>query len=621
MRSNNRTKTYRIMGSMRTDDGYIISKCLNGEPEAFGILVDKYKSSIFAFVYTKLRNSHDTQDVTQEVFIKAYRELHTLKRWDSFAGWIYRIAYNKCKDSLISKSRRPDVDFIEDQSQHTLDEPSIDSYRNDMTCQSLRDAMDSLPEIYREVLTLYYLGGMDSAEIAKVLSTSPTAIRHRLSRAREQLKEEVLAMMNENFVQQRLGSSFTFRVVEAIKRIKIHPISQPKGLPWGISLATGIVFTAFMFFGDTNPTQSNFFSNSIRSSLKSDMKVLKVGEIPIGIVNTSSMPMLSSQKGKDGKSNSQNAFFLAPQAGEGTWTRKGDMPFTNSWSPACEFNGKIYIFTDSGRNWEYDPMTDKYQEKSRSNCVSDHDAIVLNDKIYVTGYLGEMSEYDPLTDKWTKKASAQFAKRGSPLAVLNGKIYAIGGVTPDDAAIILSVVEVYDPVNDTWIRMKDLPFTRGWSSACTIDGKIYLFGGADNTTRASVATTLVYDPEKDEWTKKADMLKRAVFIHRNAPIIDEKIYIIGGYSSGEAVSDIQIYDPKKDDWAKGPDMPTARYSPAAAAYKDKIYIFGGSTTADFANANSVSVVEEYDVNSGNPTRVINADGKLPSSWGQKKIDR
>ena len=74
---------------MRTDDGYIISKCLNGEPEAFGILVDKYKSSIFAFVYTKLHNFHDAQDVTQEVFIKAYRELRTLKRWDSFAGWIY----------------------------------------------------------------------------------------------------------------------------------------------------------------------------------------------------------------------------------------------------------------------------------------------------------------------------------------------------------------------------------------------------------------------------------------------------------------------------------------------------------------------------------------------------
>jgi DNA-directed RNA polymerase specialized sigma24 family protein len=70
---------------MRSSDGYIINKCLNGEPEAFGLLVDKYRMSVYALAYTKLKNFHDAEDIAQEVFIKAYRNLHTLKRYDSSA--------------------------------------------------------------------------------------------------------------------------------------------------------------------------------------------------------------------------------------------------------------------------------------------------------------------------------------------------------------------------------------------------------------------------------------------------------------------------------------------------------------------------------------------------------
>jgi len=58
---------------MRTEDGKIIERCLDGEPEVFGLLVDKYKASIYAVVYTRIHNFHDAQDITQEVFLEAYR--------------------------------------------------------------------------------------------------------------------------------------------------------------------------------------------------------------------------------------------------------------------------------------------------------------------------------------------------------------------------------------------------------------------------------------------------------------------------------------------------------------------------------------------------------------------
>ena len=83
---------------MRTEDGHIIHECLGGDTAAFGLLVDKYRASVYALAYSKLGNFHDAEDVTQEVFLKAYRKLRTLKRWDRFLSWLYAITSNLCKD-------------------------------------------------------------------------------------------------------------------------------------------------------------------------------------------------------------------------------------------------------------------------------------------------------------------------------------------------------------------------------------------------------------------------------------------------------------------------------------------------------------------------------------------
>ena len=122
---------------MRTEDGCIIHECLNGEPEAFGVLVDKYKSGIYAYAYAKLGDFQDAQDVTQEVFLKAYRNLRDLRRWESFGFWLYRIASNLCKEWLTARYRRPDLESIEDQDTGTLDTASLSSYLLPLSIQSL----------------------------------------------------------------------------------------------------------------------------------------------------------------------------------------------------------------------------------------------------------------------------------------------------------------------------------------------------------------------------------------------------------------------------------------------------------------------------------------------------
>lgn len=83
---------------MQTDDSSIVQSCLNGEPKAFGILVDKYKSGIYAYVYAKINNFHDAEEITQEIFISAFRDLPSLKDHENFSFWLFQIASNQCKN-------------------------------------------------------------------------------------------------------------------------------------------------------------------------------------------------------------------------------------------------------------------------------------------------------------------------------------------------------------------------------------------------------------------------------------------------------------------------------------------------------------------------------------------
>lgn len=313
---------------MRTEDGHIIYKCLNGEPEAFGFLVDKYRESVYAFAYSKLRNFEDAEDVTQEVFFKAYQKLRTLKRWDSFLGWLYSITSNLCKNWTRSRSRRPDSEFMADKDPGTLEIPSIDAYRERLERESLRESLDEalniLPETYRLVLTLHYLGGLSNREIARFLGTSPAAVKQRLMRARGQMKEEMLAMMSETYKEQKLPVGFTFHIVEAVKRMKIQPVPRTAGLPWGLSLATGIIIAILSIGSYLN--LPNLILPPMSSAHTGQVEMAEVGEMPVEMLRISRIPV---SFGKQGNSYSggpqlpdqQNAVLLAPRGEGDEWLK------------------------------------------------------------------------------------------------------------------------------------------------------------------------------------------------------------------------------------------------------------------------------------------------------------
>ena len=228
---------------MHTRDGHIVHQCLSGSAEAFALLVDKYKERIFALVYAKVGQFQDAEDLTQDVFLEAYKNLSTLRRWDNFYPWLYSIASNQCKNFHRAQKRQVVTALLADQDEnHRMD---VDAYSEKLRNERIHDALASLPEMHRQVLVLRYMAGMKSKEIAETLRVSPNTINQRLMRARAKLKavynEEMIPMIRTAFAERNLQPGFTARVVELISNAKIQTAPHKTALPLGLSAAGGVI--------------------------------------------------------------------------------------------------------------------------------------------------------------------------------------------------------------------------------------------------------------------------------------------------------------------------------------------------------------------------------------------
>jgi len=617
---------------VHTQDGHLIQKCLDGDSAAFGFLVDKYRQSVYALAYSRLGNFHDAEDVTQEAFITAYEKLNALKRWDSFYAWLYSITVNLCKMWRRSRSNRPDREYLEDQDEAVLDAPSIEAYQAEWTRQAgaaheqVHQALAALPETYREVLTLYYLGGMSSQEIAQFLRTSPTAINMRLSRARAQLKEEILTMMSATFAPYKLQPSFTFRIVEQIKQTKIQTGIQKTALPWGLSIATGL--TALLLILSVPFTPIFPIGRLNGSALPAETQVAEKGEIPVDVIKITEITILSSETGKvdfgqKPKPEPLNAF--APPGQEGKWARKADMPTARFFFNTAVVNGVIYAIG----GWDgskalatveaYEPASNRWMRKadmltartSTQYAVVDEIIYVLSGSETVDA-TREVEAYNPATDTWTRKADIPTPRGNGSASVVDGKIYVIGGALPGQP---LATVEMYDPATDTWTKKADMPDARLNHDAVVVNGKIYVFGGGNEKITLSPA---LYDPVTDTWTRLADMSRGKG--EQRAVLLNGKVYVLGGLglsedrSSFPPLSTVEIYDLATDTWTFGVDLPTPNWGFGASLVDGKIYIFGGGGENDQAHAG----VYEFDPSPpASPTSVTPA-GKFATLWGKLK---
>ncbi|MCP4135024.1 MAG: hypothetical protein GY754_28880, partial [bacterium] len=204
---------------------------------------------------------------------------------------------------------------------------------------------------------------------------------------------------------------------------------------------------------------------------------------------------------------------------------------------------------------------------------------VVNGKIYAIGGDGRIDiveEYDPAADTWTVKTPMPTAREELAAEAVNGKIYAIGGYSSSGYS---NVVEEYDPSTDTWTTKTSMPTERDDLATAVVDGKIYAIGGW-----AGLYDVEEYDPATDTWTVKASLSPYRS--EATASVVNGKIYLIGGNYNPNRVDE---YDPATDSWTEKASMPTGREELSSVAVNGKIYVMGG-----YDGSNRVNTVEEYD---------------------------
>jgi N-acetylneuraminic acid mutarotase len=200
---------------------------------------------------------------------------------------------------------------------------------------------------------------------------------------------------------------------------------------------------------------------------------------------------------------------------------------------------------------------------------------VVNGKIYAiggkaeNGIVGTNEEYDPTTDTWTIKTPMPTPRDSFGIAVYQNKIYCIGGlieVNQHYRYASSEANEVYDPATDTWTTKTSMPTPKLGLQANVVNGKIYLIGGdiADNSGGFDVISlNEVYDPATDSWTTKTPLPNTTSYYA--STVVDDKVYIMGGLSSSPQSNLNNIYDPKTDTWSQGALMPLGlRYGAAGA---------------------------------------------------------
>ena len=216
---------------MKQDDLQIVQAIRAGDSTAFTALVEKYKKAVYGVILPKVRDFHQAQDLTSETFVTAYLSIESLGAPEKVGAWLCGIARNLANKWLY-REKRDDLsleglleNISESAHKAQLLQVSAADKTPDETAehaelrQLLWRCLISLPDIASEVLILSYIREMKSAEIARFLGISRTAVTTRLSDARKRLKQEMIRMVENTIERQPLAENFTEQVVtEVIKR-------------------------------------------------------------------------------------------------------------------------------------------------------------------------------------------------------------------------------------------------------------------------------------------------------------------------------------------------------------------------------------------------------------------
>ena len=179
----------------REQEAAVIQAVLDGDINAYELLVKEYEKNVYNLALRMVGNSEDAADMSQEAFIKAYNSLTSFRGDSKFSVWLYRIVSNVCLDYLRSRGRRQTVSLSAENDDGEDVEIDIDDETQSperlldrrLTRDAVRRGLAALPPEHRQILLLREIQGLSYDEIADALGIEAGTVKSRIFRARKKL--------------------------------------------------------------------------------------------------------------------------------------------------------------------------------------------------------------------------------------------------------------------------------------------------------------------------------------------------------------------------------------------------------------------------------------------------
>ena len=228
---------------MRSDDEKLVSQTLAGDRDAFGVLVHKYQEMVYAYAFQKVRNEEDAQDVTQEVFWRAYHGLYQLRHPHRFRSWLYTIMSNECKRRLVSiiKTRQRET-VLEEATDDALQIEPAHTAPTEGWRVDLEQALTELSDDNRVAVSMFYMGDHSLKEISEFLGVSVNTVKGKLYRARQQLGNALSERYGSLLKSHKLKGGFLMQFMEQIHHIPSPTIASS----WSGAAIGKILFSLIM---------------------------------------------------------------------------------------------------------------------------------------------------------------------------------------------------------------------------------------------------------------------------------------------------------------------------------------------------------------------------------------
>jgi len=221
----------KTMEMTERSDAQLVAESLAGNREAFGQIVSRYQSLVCSLAYSATGSLSQSEDLAQETFFTAWKQLGELREPSKLRAWICGIARNLINNFLRAQGREPShhAEPLEEAGESQSAEPlPVDRVICREEAAILWRSLERIPELYREPLVLYYREQRSIEAVARDLDLTEETVRQRLARGRKLLHEEVLAVVETALERTAPTKAFTLAVVAAL------PLPPPRPAASGI---------------------------------------------------------------------------------------------------------------------------------------------------------------------------------------------------------------------------------------------------------------------------------------------------------------------------------------------------------------------------------------------------